>query len=242
MKQNQTSLPQRGIAGLRYAGAWAVFLAAGLTLGGCGKPAAPTAASAPVRATHRTGKVQEIRLFNGKDLAGWTVLTEGYLAGCGPTTVKDGCIVMGSTEAELTGLAWAGDFPTDNYEVELQARRLEGKDYFCGMTFPTGEQRSTLVVGGWDGTVVGLSNVDGKDACENETTARVDFKMGQWYTVRLRVADGTVQCWIDGERMFEVAREGKHFSVWIQQDTVRPFGVTSLFTIGSLRNIVLRKL
>ncbi len=222
----------------------ALVLAAGLGLAGCGTPSGPTASSAPANAPKAVarGKVQEVRLFNGKDLTGWTVLKEGYLAGAGPLAVKDGCITLGSTEAELTGFAWAGEFPTGQYEVELEARRVEGKDYFCGLTFPIGESRATLVVGTWDGTVIGVSNIDGRDACENETTKRMDFEAGKWYSIRLRVADGKVQCWVGGEQMFDVATAGKQFSVWIQQDTLRPFGISTLFTAGALRNIVLRKL
>ena len=231
---------------MRRAGGLVLVLLAGLGLAGCGNSSTPVASSVPASSPASPkvagGKVQEIRLFNGKDLTGWTVLKEGYLAGAGPVAVKDGFITLGSTEAELTGLVWAGEFPTDRYEVELEAKRVEGKDYFCGMTFPIGESRATLLVGTWDGSVVGVSNIDGRDACENDTTRRMDFEAGKWYSIRLRVADGRIQCWVSGEQMFDTATAGKQFSVWIQQDTVRPFGVTTLFTAGELRNIVLRKL
>ena len=52
------------------------------------------------------------------------------------------------------------DFPREDYEVSLEARRLEGTDFFCGLTFPVGKEPCTLIIGGWGGTTVGLSNVD----------------------------------------------------------------------------------
>ena len=57
-----------------------------------------------------------------------------------------------------------------DYEVTLEAMRVDGNDFFCGMTFPAGKDPCTLIVGGWGGTVVGLSSINGMDASENETT------------------------------------------------------------------------
>ena len=67
-----------------------------------------------------------------------------------------------------TGVTWDGDFdfPTMNYEVSLKAMRVNGNDFFCGMTFPVNDDHLTLVVGGWSGTVIGLSCLDGYDASD----------------------------------------------------------------------------
>ena len=51
-----------------------------------------------------------------------------------------------------------------DYEVTLEGKRVAGDDFFCTTTFPVGESFCSFVVGGWHGTVVGLSSIDGMDA------------------------------------------------------------------------------
>jgi hypothetical protein len=55
----------------------------------------------------------------------------------------------------LTAVRWAGDVPRVPFELELEAKRVDGTDFFCAVTFPArGEDEFvTLVVGGWDGCV-----------------------------------------------------------------------------------------
>ena len=65
--------------------------------------------------------------------------------------------------------------------------RVEGSDFFVGLTFPVRDSHASLIVGGWAGSVVGISSIDGRDASENETTEVMKFKNGQWYKFRLRV-------------------------------------------------------
>ncbi|MEZ5299675.1 MAG: hypothetical protein R3F11_03245 [Verrucomicrobiales bacterium] len=43
--------------------------------------------------------------------------------------------------AGITGMRFApgGEaLPADGYEIELEARRVSGSDFFCGLTFPVG--------------------------------------------------------------------------------------------------------
>jgi hypothetical protein len=56
------------------------------------------------------------------------------------------------------------------------------KDSFC-----------SWINGGWDGTVVGLSNLDGNDASENDTSTIRDFVKGRWYAFRLAVTESRIQ-------------------------------------------------
>jgi hypothetical protein len=48
-----------------------------------------------------------------------------------------------------------------NYEIKLEAKKVTGNDFFCGMTFPVGDSFCSFIVGGWGGPVVGLSSIDG---------------------------------------------------------------------------------
>ncbi|MBC7771547.1 MAG: hypothetical protein H7210_03530, partial [Pyrinomonadaceae bacterium] len=49
----------------------------------------------------------------------------------------------------LNGVRWTGPIPTVPYVVELEARRLSGSDFFCGLTFPvrTGTESVSLILG-----------------------------------------------------------------------------------------------
>ena len=123
-------------------------------------------------------------LFDGKTLGKWEVIEKHSFKEHGPVEVKDGAIVLGEGRP-ATGIRWTGEFPKINYEVTLEAKRIEGNDFFCGVTFPVGKSPCTLILGGWGGTAVGLSNIDNNSAIENETTQFRDFKRDRWYAIRL---------------------------------------------------------
>ena len=78
----------------------------------------------------------------------------------------------------FTGINWTNDFPKMNYEVALDAMRVMGSDFFCGLTVPVGDTFCSLIVGGWGGSLVGISSLDGMDASENETTKFISFEIG----------------------------------------------------------------
>lgn len=187
------------------------------------------------------GAAAESSLFDGKSLEGWKVLTQGVFASGGKVHVDDGAIVL-ERGSRQTGIAWTGDFPRDSYEVTFEARRVDGMDFFCGLTFPVGQEPCTLILGGWGGSVVGLSNVDGMHAAENETTEGMNFQAGRWYAVRLRVTPKKIEAWIDDEQQIDLERGTHRFSVWFEQEQCRPFGVSTWDTTGALRNIRLKRL
>ncbi len=202
---------------------------------GCSRPATQPASRPAPRGT---GVVE---LFSGKDLTGWQVLDDGFYDGAGKVHVRNGQLILPAGEA-LTGVRWTGGFPGDDYEVTLEARRLGGPDFFCGMTFPVAGGHATLILGGWGGSIVGLSNVDDMPANDNETTAVIDFKDKRWYPVRVRVAEGRVTVWLDGRELIDLKTKDRRFEVWPQQEDCRPFGISTWFTTGALRNVTLRRL
>jgi hypothetical protein len=178
-------------------------------------------------------------LFNGKDLTGWQVKDQEDFASHGKVYVKDGVLYL-EEGGPMTGIAWAGVFPKTNYEVTVEAKRISGNDFFCGMTFPIGDSWATWINGGWGGNVVGLSNVDEMNASENMTSTGKSFEDNRWYHFRLRVTAEKIQCWIDDEQMIDLTREGHRFSVWTEQAPIKPFGVATWHTGGALRNFRLR--
>lgn len=161
--------------------------------------------------------------------------------GEGPVEVKDELIKIGLGDP-ISGIQWEGEVPRENYEVELEARRTDGYDFFCGLTFPVGKDHVSLVLGGWGGGVVGISSVDGYDASENETTMFRNFDNGKWYKVRARVDAAEIRCWIDDKEVVEQPRKGHNFDIRFEMDLCVPLGVANYQCDSELRNIRLRKL
>jgi len=184
-------------------------------------------------------EAHSIKLFDGKTLNGWKVTNFG---GEGEVLVEDGRIVM-EMGFSLTGITnQSKDLPTTNYEIQLEACRLDGVDFFCTLTFPVKDSHASLVVGGWAGAVVGISCIDDKDASQNETTKYVGFKSDQWYRIRVRVLDKRIQAWIDDKQLVDVNIDGRKLSTRPEVDLSRPLGIAAWETRSALRNISLRKL
>jgi hypothetical protein len=172
-------------------------------------------------------------LFNGISLDGWEITNFGPQ---GPVDVSGGEIILGMGDG-CTGITWKRDFPEINYKVTLEAKRLSGTDFFCGMTFPVGKDPCSLIVGGWGGTVVGLSSIDNYDASENETTTFMGFEMNRWYNICLEVREDSIKASIDNEPVVRFAIGNKRLSIRPEVDLSKPFGIASWRTTAALRNI-----
>jgi hypothetical protein len=177
-------------------------------------------------------------LFDGQSLDGWEITNFGPQ---GPVYISGGHIVLEMGDA-ITGITWKEDFPVMNYEVQLEAKKVTGNDFFCGMTFPVYDMFCTLIVGGWSGPVVGLSSIDGLDASENETHTLKKFEHDTWYTIRLRVTPEKIETWIDDEQVVDLPTEGRQLSIRPEVSLSRPFGIASWRTTAALRNIIIKEL
>ncbi|HID22877.1 MAG TPA: DUF1080 domain-containing protein [Planctomycetaceae bacterium] len=188
----------------------------------------------------RPEKTKWISLFDGKTLKGWKVTDFG---GQGEVTVQKGQLILGMG-ADLTGITWTQPekLPKINYEVSLDAMRVDGTDFFCGLTFPVKDSPCTLIVGGWGGGLCGLSSLDGMDASENETTTFEEFQNGRWYHIRLRVTEKRIQAWIDEKQIVDVDIIDRKLSVRIEVELSRPFGIATWQTTAALKNIRVRRL
>lgn len=179
------------------------------------------------------------KLFDGKTMTGWK---KADLGEEGKVHVKEGALIMEKGK-KMTGVVYTkGDFPKVNYEVTFEAKRLSGVDFFCTTTFPVEESYCSLVVGGWRGTVTGLSSINGADASENETNKYKEYKNGQWYTFRLRVTKNRIQAWIDKEKMVDLDIADVTLSLRLECRPCRPFGFATWDSTGAVREIQLRQL
>ena len=177
-------------------------------------------------------------LFDGKTLGDWKKTEFG---GEGDVGVSDGRIVL-QFGYSMTGITYSAELPKMNYELQLEAVKLDGDDFFCGLTFPVADAYCSFIVGGWGGSVVGLSSIDGADASENDTTKYMNFKKGQWYRIRVRVEPERIQTWIDDRPVVNQNTKGKKISIRNEVDLSCPLGVSTWETKAALRKIQIRKL
>jgi 3-keto-disaccharide hydrolase len=177
-------------------------------------------------------------LFDGRTLTGWQ---ETKFSGHGETVITDGMILLKMGDP-FTGIGWTNDFPKMNYEIALDASRVSGADFFCGMTVPVGDSFCSLIVGGWGGALVGISSLDGMDASENETSKYVTFQQSRWYRIRMRVTEGRIEAWIDREKLVDVVTTGKKISLRPGEiEESKPFGIACWQTTAALREIKMRR-
>jgi len=179
-----------------------------------------------------------IPLFDGQSLKGWK---ETPFKGRGEVHVKDGMIVIG--RGHLTGITWTGEFPRSGYEIRFEAARLEGGDFFSGITFPVNDSYCSWINGGWGGYTVGLSSLDGDDASENDTSTQKDFVKGRWYSFRLAVTENRIRGWIDGELIIDADITGRRVGLRPGEiDLNTPLGFATYSTVAGLRKIEYRRL
>ena len=183
----------------------------------------------------------DIILFDGKSLDNWQPTD---FAGKGEIFIDDNGSLVLEMGAELSGLHWKGEeLPKSNYEVSLQAKRTLGSDFFCGLTFPHKESHATLVLGGWGGSLIGISSLDDFDASENETGDAYIFEDNRWYDIKLRVTDAELTVWIDGKSVIHCEVEGRKVSMRPGEIEMSvPLGICTFATTGVLKNIKLRKI
>ncbi len=194
-----------------------------------------TAGAADTRPAATEG--QEQVLFDGTSLKGWAITD---FAGHGEVRVEKGLLVL--EQGYVTGVNWTNSLPKGNYEISLEAKRVSGSDFFCGLTFPIADTNVTLIVGGWGGSVVGISSIDGFDASENETTRFMTFENGKWYSIRVRVTPGKLEAWLDKQKIVDVKTEGRKLSLRsgpIEESV--PLGIAAYETTANIRNVVLKK-
>jgi len=161
--------------------------------------------------------------------------------GGGEITWSPGAALLGFG-SPLTGITWTGELPRDGYEVELTATRVDGTDFFCGLTFPVGEESCSFILGGWGGALTGLSCIDGADASSNATKTFQHFPSGEPVAVRLVVDPRCVRVWLNGETVVDQAREGVRFSLRPEVLPSQPFGVASFATKARLEGLRYRVL
>ncbi len=179
-------------------------------------------------------------LFDGKTLAGWSVLP-----GVDPRWVGVGKGMIGFYEHGVAGIVRDGAFPTDDYEVVVEVQPVRGGDQFCEMVFPVGASHCYLGVGAWAwaGGKIALDSVDGRTGNQNVTTRPFPVEQNRWYEVRLQVTPSAVAVWVDGIEQIRLPREGHTLACSPGLlAALKPLGIYTWRTQVAFRNIRLCRL
>jgi hypothetical protein len=180
-----------------------------------------------------------IALFNGSDLTGWKVAP--FDNGGAFHVLSNGVVECGIGQP-LSGIVYTNTPPTMNYEIRLQAMRVEGGDFFAALTIPVEKSFCTVVIGGWGGCLCGVSSVDYIDASENQWGEAVNLENNRWYTLRVRVTPGVLQVFLD-DSLYTARieyRDAKRLSLRPGDiDKTTPLGLATYRTRAHWRNVTL---
>lgn len=166
----------------------------------------------------------------------------------GKITVEKGEITL-LTGLPMTGCKFASwtelGLPGSGYRITYEALRVEGEDIFGMCTFPVAshETHATFVLGGWGGTLTGISSIDFKDASENSTRAEQRFADGVWHRVKIEVRAEDIQAWVNDKLVVNVSIKGRKVSLrpgFI--DHCLPFGFATWNTTAKVRGVVVESL
>jgi hypothetical protein len=182
-------------------------------------------------------------LFDGKSLDDWEPVDVG---GSGTVEVDSGNLIINLGEG-VGGAVYkkAATLPVTNYEITLEAQRLSGVDFFCGLTFPVGDLKTcaTLICGGWGGSVTGISSIDDLDAANNATGTYQRYEDEKWYKIRMRVTPENLSAWVDDKQVVDIDIKDRKISVRPGPiESYLPLSVTSYNTAAAFRNIKMKNL
>jgi hypothetical protein len=149
----------------------------------------------------------------------------------------------------MTGMVfptWEKDgLPLTSYRLTYEAMRVSGKDFFGSVTFPVGgvDRCVTFVLGGWGGSQVGISSIDGLDASMNSTGSVQKFEDGKWYPIRIEVTPETLCVWLDDRSLAKANISKADLTLRSGEiDRCAPFGFATYSTEGRIRNCVVERL
>jgi len=185
-------------------------------------------------------RAETVRLFNGKDLAGWKIaeMTDRGMV----SVLADGSVECGPGNP-MTGIVYTNEPPRMNYELSLQAVRVKGSDFFVALTIPVEKHYCTVIIGGWGGGICGVSSFDFLDAAENQWAECRNLENERWYTLRVRVTPGVLQVFLD-ETLYTARIEFDNparFSLRPGSDIDKtvPLGLATYGTLARWRNFTL---
>lgn len=182
-------------------------------------------------------------LFDGKTLTGWK---DSGFAGAGeskfePNFKGQGPVILIEAGQSLSGITFTNPVPKTNFEINLEALKVQGNDFFIGLTFPVGESHATLVLGGWGGATTGISSIDGLDASENDTTKFLGYEKDKWFRIRMKVTPARLETWINDDKVVDQDIKERRISMRFGEiESSVPLGVATYQTTTVVRKIEIK--
>ena len=178
-----------------------------------------------------------------RSLAGWK---DSGFAGAGETKVEpnfrgQGPVILIEAGQSLSGITFTNPVPKTNFEVTLEALKIQGSDFFIGLTFPVAEAHATLVLGGWGGATTGISSIDGLDASENDTTKFLGYDKDKWFRIRMKVTPGRLETWINDDKIVDQDIKERRISMRFGEiENSVPFGLATYQTTTVIRKVEIK--
>lgn len=151
--------------------------------------------------------------------------------------------------APMTGIVFPewekAGLPVTDYRITYEATRISGSDFFGSVTFPVGsrERCVTFVLGGWGGSQVGISSIDGLDASSNATGSSQPFETGKWYRIRIEVRKHELAVWMNDRPLVRADISRAQLGLRGGEiDRCVPFGFATYETEGRVRACVIEVL
>ena len=149
----------------------------------------------------------------------------------------------------MTGIvfpSWLKDsLPVVDYAINYEAMRVSGSDFFGSVTFPVRDEKTfaTFVLGGWGGSQIGISCIDGYDASENTTGSSQRFENEKWYRVRVEVCAKELRVLLDGRPIIQTNIAGRMLNLRGGEIAkCVPFGFATYGTTGRVRGCIIERL
>ena len=223
-----------------------VTLAAATLLGGCASTKHGCCKDNPYAnfiASDAPAPSASKNLFDGKTLTGWK---DSGFAGAGETKVEpnfkgQGPVILIEAGQSLSGITFTNTVPKTNFEINLEALKVQGNDFFIGLTFPVGDAHATLVLGGWGGATTGISSIDGLDASENDTTKFLGYEKDKWFRIRMKVTPAKLETWINDEKVVDQEIKERRISMRFGEiESSVPLGIATYQTTTVVRNVEIK--
>lgn len=212
-------------------------------LNGCASADCDCCKAKPAVATTPAAASAAKNLFDGKTLAGWK---DSGFAGAGETKVEpnfrgQGPVIFIEAGQSLSGITFTNPVPKTNFEITFEALKVQGNDFFVGLTFPVGEAHATLVLGGWGGATTGISSIDGLDASENETTKFLGYEKDKWFRIRMKVTPARLETWINDDKIVDQDIKDRRISMRFGEiESSVPLGIATYQTTTVVRKVEIK--
>ncbi len=225
-----------------------VAVVSAFLLTGCAspEPAAPKPQAKPAPAAVKaTASGPAKSLFDGKTLTGWklTDFAGGGEVRVEPNFKEQGPVIYIDAGQTLSGITFTNKVLKTNYEITLEALKIQGNDFFVGLTFPVGEAHATLVLGGWGGATTGISSIDGLDASENDTTKFLGYDKNKWYLIRMKVTPAKLETWVNDDKIVDQDIKERRISMRFGEiENSIPLGIATYQTTTVVRKVEIKPL